>query len=452
MAKSPRPKVVSKKHLARLERETLQRRYLIIGAIAVLVIAIGVIVYGILDQTVLLANRAVAKVDNQTITLKEFQTRTKFYRLQLINQYNQTMQLAQIFGQDPNNSSYFQNQLQQIQTQMSDSNTLGTTVLNQLIDEKLIADEAAKMGITVSDAEVEKRMQDFFGYYPNGTPTAAPSATEAVTPTWNPTTMALVTMTPTPTETSTGSPEGTGTPAAGTPESGTPAGPTATEAATAEPTSAGTATAAVTATPEPTATPYTQEGYTKEKQNYLDSLKQYGFTENDLRQIFRAELLRTKVEDKITADVKAEEDQVWARHILVKDEITAQSVEERLKKGEDFCKVAKEVSTDTSNKDNCGDLGWFGKGQMVAEFETAAFAQPVGQIGAPVKTQFGVHVIQVLAHQVRPQTADQMQTNKTNEFNTWLTKLQDDKTRVTKYDTVWQDRVPTEPALGSSPQ
>ena len=66
------------------------------------------------------------------------------------------------------------------------------------------------------------------------------------------------------------------------------------------------------------------------------------------------------------------------------DEATANAVRQRLLNGEDFAKVAAEVSTDTGTKDKGGDLGWFGKGAMVAEFETAAFSQKVGEIGPPV--------------------------------------------------------------------
>jgi peptidyl-prolyl cis-trans isomerase D len=431
MAKTPRPKIVTEKHLARLERENLQRRYLIIGTVAVLVIALGIILYGILDQTVLLANRSVATVDGQSIPLKELQTRVKFYRLQLISRYQQTMQMAQIFGQDPNNSSYFQSQLQQIQTQLDNADTLGSTVVNQLVDERLVAHEAAKDGITVATSDVDKRMQEYFGYYPNGTPTPEMTATNAAIPTLNPTTLALVTVTPVPTEVTPGTPEAAATTTGATPTAEAP-------------------TPNVTATPRPTATPYTEQAYKDEVKKYLDDMKQYGITETDLRSIFAAQLLQNKMMDKVAADVKPVEDQVWARHILVKDEATAKSVEERLKKGEDFCKVAAEVSIDTSNKDTCGDLGWFGKGKMVAEFENAAFALPVGQISDPVQTQFGYHIIQVLAHQERPLTSDEIQTAKQTEFSNWLSKLDSDSKRVTKYDSVWQGRIPTEPALSTT--
>lgn len=87
------------------------------------------------------------------------------------------------------------------------------------------------------------------------------------------------------------------------------------------------------------------------------------------------------------------ETEIHARHILVATKAEAEAALKRIKGGEDFAKVAKEVSKDSAA--DGGDLGWFTKERMVPEFAEAAFKLKVGQISDPVKTQFGWHIIQV---------------------------------------------------------
>ncbi|PZQ11287.1 MAG: peptidylprolyl isomerase [Ancylobacter novellus] len=110
--------------------------------------------------------------------------------------------------------------------------------------------------------------------------------------------------------------------------------------------------------------------------------------------------LRKLYED--TAKNLKPEEEVRARHILVKTEDEAKKVEERLAKGEDFAKIANEVSQDPGSGKQGGDLGFFGRGQMVPAFEEAAFKLEPGKVSAPVKTQFGYHVIKLEEKRTRP--------------------------------------------------
>ncbi len=86
--------------------------------------------------------------------------------------------------------------------------------------------------------------------------------------------------------------------------------------------------------------------------------------------------------------------QVSAAHILVKTEQEAAALKQRIAGGEDFGELAKKHSNCPSGK-SCGDLGWFRKGQMVPEFEKAAFDGKKGDVVGPVKTQFGYHLIRI---------------------------------------------------------
>jgi parvulin-like peptidyl-prolyl isomerase len=86
---------------------------------------------------------------------------------------------------------------------------------------------------------------------------------------------------------------------------------------------------------------------------------------------------------------------VHCAHILVKTEKEVNAILDRIKKGDKFSAIAKEVSICPSKKRG-GDLGTFGRGQMVKEFENAAFTLQKGQISGIVKTQFGYHIVKRL--------------------------------------------------------
>ncbi|AZO03345.1 MAG: peptidylprolyl isomerase [Mesorhizobium sp.] len=119
------------------------------------------------------------------------------------------------------------------------------------------------------------------------------------------------------------------------------------------------------------------------------------------------EVVEKEVVDKVTdAEVRARYDQeiantppvneVHARHILVKTKEEAEAIIKQLDGGADFQKLANEHTNDPSGKTSGGDLGWFGPGQMVPEFDKAAFALDVGKYTKePVQTQFGWHVIKL---------------------------------------------------------
>jgi peptidyl-prolyl cis-trans isomerase C len=86
--------------------------------------------------------------------------------------------------------------------------------------------------------------------------------------------------------------------------------------------------------------------------------------------------------------------EVRASHILVKIEAEACNILDQIKTGSDFAELAK-AHSECPSKRKGGDLGYFSKGQMVKEFEEAAFGMQRGQVSEPVQTQFGYHIIKV---------------------------------------------------------
>ena len=427
----PNEKHINKKHLAHLEVVRRQDRIIRISAIIIIVLVVGIVGYGILANSVLLPYRTVASVNGEKISAGEFQTQAKLQRIQAINRYSQYMQYAQMFGvQDPLNDTNFGPLLKKDSDRLSDTSILGQETIDLLVNDRLIRQEAKKRNISIPQAELDKALHDSFGFFPEGTPTTAPTATTIVEPTLNPTQLAIVTITPTPgpvTPTATTTPDPKVTP-------------------TETPTSAPTATAAPTGTAEPTATAITQEGYTSLLKERVDGLqKEAGLDEAGYRRLVETGLIRDKLLEQLTVDMKTTQEKVWARHILVKTAEEAAAVEARLKKGEDFAKVAAEVSTDTGSKDKGGDLGWFGKGAMVAPFEESAFALTIGQISEPVQSTFGFHIIQVLGHEERPMSDQEVQQAKQTILTDFLAKLRS-SSDVQIFD-LWKTIVPTEPTL-----
>lgn len=427
MARERTTKVTSKKHLARLERERRQTRYLLFGSIGVAVIVLGVIVYGILDQTVLRQYKTVAQVGSSRVTMIEFQNAVKFNRIL----YNRQLTA---FTSDSFLLQFYASQVQQMLATVSDTSQIGQQTLDSLVEDKIVEQEAKARGITVTDAEVDDQLQQAFGYYAKGTPTVAPTETPYSTATLNPTQQKWVP----PTETL--APTATSAPMTAT--------PTATAGPTGTPTP--TATTGPTATPNPTATPITLASYQKSLKALVDEGVPVGLNETVVRNFIRSQLLKKKLTDALTKDLPKQEDQVWARHILVATEAEAQAVLARLNAGEDWVKIAAQVSTDTSNKDKGGDLGWFGSGVMDADFQKAAFALKIGEISQPVKTSYGFHIIQLLGRQVHPFTSSEYDQAKSKFYSDWLTKAKADK-KVQEFD-VWKTNVPTDPTVNPQVQ
>jgi len=207
---------------------------------------------------------------------------------------------------------------------------------------------------------------------------------------------------------------------------------------------------------------------------FQNLLAQKNVTEDDVKEMIRENLLIKKIMDDITssvsevsdADVKKYYDenqdklkqaaQVKASHILLKVDEDAseedaekvkkkiEEIREKIKSGGDFAKLAEEFSDCPSGKRAGGDLGWFGKGQMVPPFEKAAFAMKPGELSDIVKTRFGYHIIKLtdkkeegvpkleeMSDDIKEELSMQ---NKSESFSSWLEKEKEQKVKFSNAD------------------
>lgn len=189
--------------------------------------------------------------------------------------------------------------------------------------------------------------------------------------------------------------------------------------------------------------------------NYL---KQQNMDRNSFEKILREQLIINNLKEKLTSNIKVGDEEVKkyfdsnkdmfklpspeirASHILVSTKEEADKVLAEIKAGKDFAELAKKYSKDTATKDKGGDLGYFGKGKMVPEFEKAAFALRPGQVSEPVKTSYGYHIIKVTGERsslsfddVKDYIKSNLESNKKDEeFNKYLDGWQK-QAKIEKY-------------------
>lgn len=415
---------VTRKHEARLQKEKRQKKIMITVLLAIVAVVVVLVAYGVLQGTVLKNIKPVAKIGDTTINVNQFTKRVQYERLSYVETF--TSYAASGYAM------FFESQMIEMQNALDNYIQFGSDVLDKMINEAVVAKKAAELGIVIAEEDINKELERGFGFFPDGTPTPEPTYAFLPTSTLSPQQLAIITITPTPSPqpTATTGPTATPDPALFTPtvEAESPAGtPTATQI-------------------PPTPTAYTREGFEGLFNQMLTSISdQFPYTEADFREYVKSLLLNQKVFDEVTKDIPREQEMVWARHILVATEEEANSVIERLDKGEDFGTIAAELSIDTSTGANGGDLNWFSRGQMVEPFENTAFNLEIGEISDPVKSDFGYHIIQVLGKEVRALSDQQLDAVKQKAFADFIEAAKAE-IEIKKFDT-WASVVPNTPAI-----
>ena len=352
---------ITKKQLSRREQERRQQRILgiVFGLTAAAVLF--VLGFGWYQEYVAKPSAPVATVNGKAISTRDYQAMVKYNDYELRSTIARAQ--SQLDSLDATNEdqtflvSYMQQQIQQLRTKRS---SVGLDTYDQMVDDELIRQEAARRGIQITAEELQLEIEQQFGYDRNP---------------------------PTPTPTPI------------------------------------TATVDSSVTPQPTRAPMTQTEFETNYGSYVAALrKNLAFSEQTFRRLFESSLYHTKLQEALALEVPASEEQVHARHILVATEDEANKVLERLHAGEDFAALAKELSTDTGSKEEGGDLGWFPRGMMVTEFENATFALQPGQTSEPVKTSFGYHIINVIERDAnRPLDEATLDQKKSRALDNWLT-------------------------------
>lgn len=434
------------------DRERHKKLYTFVGI--ALGLALLLVIVGFVYQFLVRPNTMAARVGDVTISASQFDKRAQFEKNNLQNQLVRYQQMEQQFG----NQGFFETQISQLQSTLASPFAVANQALDRMIQDILVTKEAAARGITASSEEVDAALREEIANsqglvtVPQATATAQAGLDATATATaWTPTPEPTVAVSA-PVTTSVG--------VTATTQVTTTTGVTTAVTASAGVTA--TATTEPTPEPQPTAAILTDTLYNEGLTALQNNLQQVsGLSVEDYRKIIEARLLRDKLSEIIgTENVTATTEQIHARHILLRvrepqptatplapdaptptplppgsppptptpaprsDAETlalAQEIQARILAGEDFATLAAEYSDDQSNAQNGGDLGWFGKGAMVAAFEEAAFALPVGEVSDPVKTDFGYHLILVDEKDAnRPKDPAQLDQERAQAFQAWL--------------------------------
>ncbi|MGQ9887566.1 MAG: peptidylprolyl isomerase [Aggregatilineales bacterium] len=423
----------AREHKSRAEREAQIQRWVIIGTIVTVAVVAVILVAAVVIELVVTPNQVVATVNDDTITVAQFQQRVRLERALLNQQINGYLALLTAQGLDPNQFTG-QEPLRTWLSRVQIPDQLGNAVINDMVDDLLVRQEAAARGISVTEADVQAQINDFFGFDPETAgqpPTATPSPTVTPTPFVSPTPSPVPTSTPTP----------------------VPVAAEATDEPDAEATAAVEPT--ITPTPFPTVTPTATRTADEERAEferrrddffaYLRSAAR--ISNDDINTYFETRALRAALRDAVAGIEGNQALYVNARHILLETEADALDVLNALQQGDLFAELARSVSADTGSGAQGGELGWSPVASYVQPFAQAVTDADIGEIIGPVQSEFGWHIIQVRARELRPVSVAEADRLKEQEFTAWLQERRGAEDVAIEISTIWADNVPDDPVF-----
>ncbi len=405
---------------SRAEREEQLQRWVIRGIVAVAGLLILLVAIAFAFEQLIIPNQVVATVEGQGITVREFQQEYLLERNRLLLQLNQIqnsgIDFQQLAQQEPYASWI---------NEVNVPDQLGLRVLNDMVDDRLLAREASALDVSINDDAVRQAVEAYFGFDPTAVALIGVEPTATPEPTITPSPFVSPTPTSTPEPTATPDPEATAE--------------TEDDAAAEEP--------EVTAQPtvvEPTlSAEEVRENFVETERDYRSYFDREGVAAETLDTLFERNALETLLAEAL---IPADAGLLYAdvRHILLDGEEQALDAIAALKQGESFAALARAVSTDPGSGARGGELGEAYVGNYVPEFRQAIEEAEVGALVGPIESEFGFHILQVRSKEERSGEDQDSQRERARQQAVQQLKdtLREDRDADVVIHDIWLNHIP----------
>ncbi|GJM39797.1 MAG: hypothetical protein DHS20C20_00790 [Ardenticatenaceae bacterium] len=409
----------TRKEVLLARKQAQQTRQIRIGVAIVGGLLLVVFLAAVINELIIAPNRAVAIVNEEEISLRDWQDRVEFERAQRIILLENQLEAFQ------GNVGIVQQFAGQTINELFQTEQLGQAALNQMIDEVIIRHAAEARGITVTDADVQQEIGETFSFYDGGLPTPFPTATSTTEPTPS--------ITPLPTAVITEVlPTNTPFP---------------------------TATLAPTTAPAPTATPVSAEAFQQEFSDFMTQFEDLGVSEELYREIVRTQIYRERLLEVLIEEdeLSDEAEQVSFFVLQFNTEEEANEAAALVDAGE-YLDVWNEIRSIIPDPESgstavASEVLWRTQEATVSSFGVevaeAAFDLPVGEPSGVISrtvdaqtTRF--YLIQLSGKEVRPLSETEFQTVQLENLATFIDEELGSGLTLTEYD---RGRTPTNPVL-----